>query len=133
MAARLAPKAEITEMMIMQRIAATGIRLRFDKVALRLLDVVKTGLGPMLPVGQSIAFTVTAPIKLPSKTSADLQEQLRQLRTQRLNTTINGNEIRARIVSNISSNMPRVIGFVHNAESDADLLLDIAETGFRER
>lgn len=116
-----------------ERVAAAGIRLRFDKVALRLLSDVRAGVGQMLPVDQSIAFTVTAPIKLPAKTSAALQERLRESCTPGWNTTINGNEIRARVVRNVSRDMPRVIGFVHNPEIDGDLLLDIAETILRER
>jgi hypothetical protein len=116
-----------------QRIAAAGIRLRFDKVALRLLDGVKAALAQSLPEDQSVAFTVTAPIKLPAKTSAALQEWLRRLPTQGLATTINGNEIGARIINNSTSGMPRVIGFVHNAECNADLALDIAEASLRGR
>jgi hypothetical protein len=125
--------AQMTEAKIAERIAAAGIRLRFDKVALRLLDGVKEAIGQTLPTDQRIVFTVTAPIKLPAKTSAALQERLRQLRSQELNTTIHGNEIRARIVKNTSRHMPRVIGFVHNPDIDADLLLTIAETSLRER
>jgi hypothetical protein len=117
------------EKKITQRLAAAGIRLRFDKVALRLLDGVRAALAQSLPEDQSIAFTVTAPIKLPAKTSAALQEWLRRLPTHGLATTINGNEIRARIINNSTSGMPRVIGFVHNA----DLALDIAEASLRGR
>jgi hypothetical protein len=125
-------KAEMIEAKTAERIAATGIRLRFDKVALRLLDGVKAGVGQILPIDQSIAFTVTAPIKLPAKTSAALQECLPQLHAQGLSTAINGNEIRARIVRNTSRHMPRVVGFVHNPDINADLLLTIAETSLRE-
>ena len=91
-------KAEITERKIAKRIAEAGIRLRFDRVALRFLDGVKAAFDQTLPIDQSLAFTVTAPIKLPAKTSAALQERLRQLPTQGLSTTINGNGIRARMV-----------------------------------
>lgn len=126
-------KAEMTEAKIAERIAAAGIRLRFDKVALRLLDSVKASVGQVLAKDQSIAFTVTAPIKLPAKTTAALQECLRQLGCEGLNTAINGNEIRARIIKNASRHMPRVIGFVHNSDTNADLLLTIAETSLRER
>ena len=93
-------KAEITERKIAKRIAEAGIRLRFDRVALRFLDGVKAAFDQTLPIDQSLAFTVTAPIKLPAKTSAALQERLGQLPTQGLSTTINGNGIRARMVKN---------------------------------
>jgi hypothetical protein len=124
---------EAIEKTITQRIAAAGIRLRFDRVALRLLEGVKSALAQSLPEDQSIAFTVTAPIKLPAKTSVALQEWLRRLPTHGRETTINGNEIRARIINHTTSGMPRVIGFVHNAECNADFALDIAEASLRGR
>ena len=118
---------------IERRIADAGIRLRFDRVALRLLESVKSGVGPMLTAEESVAFTVTAPIRLPARTSAALQEQLRELRTQELSTTINGNAICARKIKNTSTDAPRVIGFVHNPGVNADLILDLAEAALRER
>jgi len=131
MAVELSSKAEVTAEMITKRMAAAGIRLRFDKVALGLLNNVNAALSQIPPVEQSVVFTVTAPIRLPAKTTAALQEWLRRVRTQKLNTTINGNEIRARIIKHPSSNMPRAIGFVHNPENNADLILDIAEASLR--
>ena len=125
-------KAELIEGTIAKRIAAAGIRLRFDKVALRLLEAVKAGVGQTLPAHQSIAFTITAPIRFPAKTAVAVQERLRQLPMQGLSTAVNGNEIRARVVEGTLQGMPRVIGFVHNPEHNADLLLDIVETSLRE-
>ena len=130
---RPSSKAELIEGTIAKRIAAAGIRVRCDKVALRLLEAVKAGVGQTLPTRQSIAFTITAPIRFPAKTAAAVQEQLREFRTQRLSTTIHGNEIRARAIENVSRGMPPVIGFVHNPEHSADLLLDIVETSLREQ
>ena len=119
---------------ITSRVVAAGIRIRSDKVALRLLACVKAGVAPTLAADQSIAFTVTAPIKLPAKTCAALLEWLLDhLDCRDLRTTINGNEVRARITNNTTSDKPRVVGFVHNAESNADLVLEIAETSLRER
>lgn len=132
MAAEMASKTDTIERKISKRIAAAGIRLRFDKVALRLIDGVKAHVGQSLPADQSILFTVTAPVKLAAKTSSALQEWLARLRSEGRSTTINGNEIRARIVLRIPSDMPRVMGFVHNPENNADLLLDIAETSLRD-
>ena len=133
MASGHASASGMIEKTITNRIAETGVHLRFDKVALRFLEGVKAGVVQRLPRDQSIVFTVTAPIKLPAKTSATLQEQLLRLSTQRVGTTMNGNEIRARMVQIASSGMPVVTGFVHNPESKADLILDIAEMGLRER
>lgn len=133
MAAEPVSKAETTEREIAKRIAAAGIRLRFDKVALRLVDSLKAGVVQILPGDQSIVFTVTAPIKHPAKTSAALQELLRDLSDGELRKTINGNEVRARRVSAVLTGMPRVIGFVHNPDSNADLILDLAESNLSRR
>jgi len=128
----MATRAAVIEEMIAQRVVAAGIRLRYDKVALRLLVGVKASVAQALPASQSIAFTVTAPIKLPAKTSAALEQWLHRLPTHGLSTTINGNTIRARIINHTAKDIQRVIGFVHNAESNAELALDIAERSVRE-
>ena len=132
-AGRFSGAATIEEK-ITSRMNAAGIRIRSDKVALRLLACVKAGVAPTLAADQSIACTVTAPIKLPAKTCAALREWLLgHLDGRDLRTTINGNEVRARITNNTTSDKPRVVGFVHNPESNADLVLEIAETSLRER
>jgi hypothetical protein len=41
--------------------------------------------------------------------------------------TIEGNQIGLRRVTNVVAHMPKVIGFVHNSESDADIILTLAE------
>jgi hypothetical protein len=132
MVAEPVSNAETAEAKITKQIAAAGVRLRFDKVALRLLESVKTGVVRTLPKDQSILFTVTAPIKLPAKTTAALQEWLCHMRVHASSTTINGNHIRARLVKRVPGDKPRVLGFVHNTESKADALLEIAELSLRE-
>ena len=132
-AGRFSGAATIEEK-ITSRMNAAGIRIRSDKEALRLLACVKAGVAATLAADQSIAFTVTAPIKLPAKTCAALLEWLLDRSDDwDLGTTINGNEVRARMINNTTSDKPRVIGFVHNPESSADLVLEIAETSLRER
>lgn len=129
----MAPATPDIEEMITQRVIAAGIRLRFDKVALRLLDDVTASVAQALPAGQSIAFTITAPIKFPAKTSTALQQWLKRLVTRGSSTIINGNEIRARLMNHTANDLRRVIGFVHNAGINPDVALDIAETSLRER
>ncbi len=128
-----ASKAETTEREIAERIASAGIRLRFDKVASRLIDGLKASVVQILPEDQSILFTVTAPIKHPAKTSAALQELLRDLPDGEFRKTINGNEVRARKVNLVLTGMPRVMGFVHYPESNAYLILDLAESNLSGR
>jgi len=118
-----ASKAETIEREIAEQIASAGIWLRFDKVALRLIDGLKAGVVQILPEDQSILFTVTAPIKHPAKTSAALQEVLRDLPDGEFRKTINGNEVRAGKVDTVLTGMPRVMGFVHNPEGNSNLIL----------
>ncbi|HLH94565.1 MAG TPA: hypothetical protein VKW08_05540 [Xanthobacteraceae bacterium] len=47
--------------------------------------------------------------------------------------TIYNNQVRLRRVAAVSAHMPRVLGFVHNPESDADLILALAEARLRGR
>ena len=90
-------------------------------------------MGRRVPAGESLAFTVTAPIRLPAKTSAALQAWLLEVTARGEARTIHGNAIHARRVKKVPRGRPRVIGFVHNPDSDADLLLDLAAASLRER
>src|SRR5579862_5435604 len=51
------------------------LRLRFDKVATRLLERLQGALGQTVPDGIAVLVTVTAPIRLASKTAAALEEK----------------------------------------------------------
>ena len=50
--------------------------LRFDKVATRLMDRLQAGLHGSVPGGMTVLLTLTAPIRLPSKTAAALQHRI---------------------------------------------------------
>jgi hypothetical protein len=54
-------------------------RLRFDRVVTRLIQGLHASLGETLPGGTTVVLTVTAPIRLPSKTAAALEEKIRAL------------------------------------------------------
>jgi hypothetical protein len=107
-------------------------RLRFDKVALRLVRGVRGALEGAVPEGLSVVFAVTAPIREPAKTMAALAETIRV----RLSNgaapgeraeTIHGNRIRVRLVTNRSRHPARIAGFVHNPEPSPGALLDMAQ------
>ena len=49
-------------------------RLRFDKVATRLTERLQATLGETVPNGMTVSLTITAPIRLPSKTAASPEE-----------------------------------------------------------
>lgn len=42
--------------------------------------------------------------------------------------TIHGNKVRVRPITHVAPNMPKALAFVHNPESDAGLILNIAES-----
>jgi hypothetical protein len=105
-------------------------RLRFDKVATRLTERLQATLGETVPDGRTVLLTITAPIRLPSKTAASLEDQIQTLlgrgspgRDER--ATIHGNRVQIRLVRDESGRAPTLIGFVHNSDSDPLLLLNM--------
>ena len=105
-------------------------RLRFDKVATRLTERLQATLGETVPNGMTVSLTITAPIRLPSKTAAGLEEKIRTLLERGSlgrdrKTTIHGNRVQIRVSRDESERAPKVIGFVHNSDSDPLLLLNM--------
>ncbi len=106
-------------------------RLRFDKVATRLIEHLQAALGETVPAGTTVLLTVTAPIRLPAKTAASLEDKIQTLLGRRsqsrdVKDTIHGNRVQIRLLSDGSERAPRVMGFVHNPDSDGSLFLNIA-------
>jgi hypothetical protein len=119
---------------IHERAAAAKIRLRFDKSVQRLLEGVKADLAAAIPDGQAILFTVTAPIRRRAKTAAAIAALVRGgLAGGEMCGTIEDNRVQIRRVAMVPAGMPKVVGFVHNPESDADALLALAEAQLRKR
>lgn len=109
---------------------AAKIRLRFDKVVIRLMDRLQAGLGEIVPDDTTVLLTVTAPIRLPAKTAAVLEERVRALLGRKSpgrdeEDTIYGNRVRIRLLRGDSERAPKLIGFIHNPDSDSRLLLDM--------
>lgn len=122
----------MTEREIIAQIAAAGIRLRFDKVALRFVHGLKAALAEALPADQAVVFTVTAPIRLPARTAAALAGLIRASQPDsEIGDTINGNHIRLLRMAGAPVEGPRVLGFVHNPDADAGLILALAQAGLR--
>lgn len=106
-------------------------RLRFDKVALRLISRLQAALSPRVPDGTVVILAVTAPIRLPAKTAAELErnisECLRRGAMQvEINDTICGNQTRVRFVKGGARPESKVIVFVHNPDTDPRVLFDLA-------
>ncbi|HUO93541.1 MAG TPA: hypothetical protein VMU22_11490 [Rhizomicrobium sp.] len=103
--------------------------LRFDKVALELMERLQAGLADSVPAGKTIVLTCTAPIRQSGKTAAELAEKVkgalaRNSRTLDIKDTIQGNRVRAR---QVKGGNPKVIGFVHNPDPKSDVLLDLTQ------
>src|SRR3954464_6672180 len=105
-------------------------RLRFDRVALGFVRRLQAALSASVPDGRTLIVTITAPIRVPSKTAAALEDNIRtylarQSAQGEAKHTIHGNQIRVRLVKGGSRRTTKVIGFVHNPDSDPDGLFDI--------
>jgi hypothetical protein len=105
-------------------------RLRFDKVVTRLMERLQATLGETVPDGMTVLVTITAPIRLPSKTAASLEDKIQTLvgrgsprRDEK--DTIHGNRVQIRLLRDESERAPKMIGFVHNSDSDPFLLLNM--------
>jgi hypothetical protein len=105
-------------------------RLRFDKVATRLLERLQATFGETVPDGMTVLLTITAPIRLPSKTAASLEDKIQTLlrpgspgRDEK--DTLYGNRVQIRLLRSESERAPKMIGFVHNSDSDPHLLLNM--------
>jgi hypothetical protein len=110
-------------------------RLRFDKVVTRLMERLQATLGETVPEGVTVLLTVTAPIRLPAKTAAALEDRIETLlgrgspgreEPAQEESTMHGNRVRIRLVREGSEHAPRMIGCVHNPDSDPGVLLDMA-------
>jgi hypothetical protein len=104
-------------------------RLRFDKVVIRLISRLQSGLHQVVPDGKTLIVTVTAPIRLPGKTADTLEDKILRSLTHRsarveLKDTIHGNQIRVRLVKSFAGTS-KMIGFVHNPDSDPEVLLGV--------
>ena len=109
---------------------ATSPRLRFDKVATRLIERLQATLGGTVPGGMTVLLTITAPIRLPGKTAVALEDKIQTLLgrgspSRDEKDTIHGNRVQIRLWRDESGRAPKMIGFVHNSDSDPLLLLNM--------
>jgi hypothetical protein len=104
--------------------------LRSDKVAIRLVERVRHAVSESVPKGKRLVFTVTAPIRLPAKTAATLEERIRSAVMRccarlELEETIHGNHVRIWLLEG-TSRSSKVIGLVHNRGASPQALLALA-------
>ena len=122
---------------IQRRIADRGCpaepRLRLDKVALRVVRVLQANLNAVVPEGETVIVTITAPIRLAAKTTSELEERIRaclmrRSRSVEVKDSIHGNQIQFLVVKGIPRRAAKVIGFVHNPDTDPGILLEMTRS-----
>jgi hypothetical protein len=111
-------------------------RLRFDRVVVGLLGRLRAALTERVPPGATAVVTITAPIRLASRTAAMLEEMIGALLRGRsgrrpLRKTVNGNQIRIQIMRRGGTSTSPLAGFVHNRDSDPGVLFDLTHALLR--
>jgi len=112
--------------------ALTKPSLRFDRVALAFIGRLQAALRGSVPDGEMVIVTITAPIWLASKTAAAVEDKIRVGLARRsakleVKDTIHGNQVRVRLVKGVPRRASKVIGFIHNPDSDPDVLLRLTQ------
>ena len=102
-------------------------RLRFDRVAQRVVRDLQATLSGAVSRNAALIVTVTAPIRLPAKTVAELGRRLAGPLARDFDKVICGNRVRARIVRRCVPRAPKVVVFIHNPDPPPDGLLRFAE------
>ena len=113
-------------------LSLSKLGLRFDRVAIEILDHATSVSENAVPAGQIVLLTISAPIRLPAKTSDALTREITAVVLDGVGGaftgTLNGNGVRLRLVEASTKSAPRLIGFVHNADQAPDRLLNLAES-----
>ncbi|MGB6942375.1 MAG: hypothetical protein WBE37_08280 [Bryobacteraceae bacterium] len=94
------------------------------------MERLRATLSETVPDGTTVLLTITAPIHLPSKTAASLEDKIKTLIERgspvRDVDTIHGNCVQIRVLRDESERAPKLIGFVHNSDSDPRQVLGMA-------
>jgi hypothetical protein len=122
---------EALEREIIEELKAAKLRLRFDKVASRVVGRLKAAFASVVPEGDTVVFTITAPIRLPGKTALALEKTALGAPNAERREIVHDNEVRILRLTGTPNGAPRVLGFVHTAESDASAIIALAEARLR--
>ncbi len=133
----------VIEMTVFAEIAAAKkfkvatLGLRFDRVATRVINDLHEFADDEVPRGSTILVTITAPIRLPSKTTSELCSSVNAIQSgatvrRDKQVSINGNGCRLRVVRHSNPSAPKLLGAVHNLTSDPRIILEILEEWLRE-
>jgi hypothetical protein len=107
--------------------------LRVDKEVRRLIGDLQSSLTGVVSDGEAVVVTVTAPIRLGSKTTAELELRIKEALARKpprrdIADTIHGNHVQVRFVQGVPTHVSRIIGFVHNPDPHSDILLELAQS-----
>ena len=108
-----------------------NLGLRFDKVVVRLFGNLRASIEKAIPDSQTVVVTVSAPIKLPTKTEYELEKRIKSFLDSEIphgvqKVSIFQNEVSFKIVKSSSKQAGKLVGLVHNPSTNAKLLLDLA-------
>lgn len=97
--------------------------MRFDKVALALIDRLQEALERSVPAKKTLIVTVTAPIRQSTKTAFAVEDALAKRLARKpakleYADEVHGNQIQARLV-NRSAEGSKVLVYVHNPDPGA--------------
>jgi hypothetical protein len=106
-------------------------RLRLDKVALGVIGRLRAALQGSVPDDRTIIVTITAPIRLASKTAAAMVDRIRRRLeggavARRSTHRIHGNTIQIWILKGGTATTSKLVGFVHNPNADPRILIEVA-------
>ena len=110
--------------------------LRFDRVAVWVLDHLRHFLEATQPEGGTVVLTLTAPIHAPGKTAVALEHELAELLQNRKlgsgrRAILYGNRAELRLVEHAPRQGHRLLGFVHNPDVDAAQVMELVERWLR--
>jgi hypothetical protein len=111
-------------------LSAAKLGLRFDRVVVRVLGDLRAFADAAVPDGSTIVVTISAPIRLPAKTVEALREKIAALLDSAdgaddQSGAVHGNQVSLRWVRSVAAQR-KLVGFVHNPDSDPKQLLDLA-------
>lgn len=115
-------------------LSAAKLGLRFDRVVVRVLRDLRSFAEAAAPSGVTVLVTISAPIRSPAKTVEELKRAIGALQSSSHadhGATLQGNQVRLRLVRPSWRQAPALIGFVHNPTSEPRRLLDLAEQWLR--
>jgi hypothetical protein len=112
-------------------LSLSALSLRFDRVAIRLLENIRVAIEQKIEEEITVIMTITAPIKLPAKTASQLIEKIKNflefgIPPKDSSITIFQNKVQLRFVKSSKKESSKFIGLVHNPDIKPQLLLDLA-------